>query len=299
MVVSALCLPLKSQCNDIQQNHPAMVLMHLYVDEIKNEKTVNPYIVNIIAINELRHKRHYPEVRNYIEWYLTHLNYPDRYGLTGTIYNYEILMSGSEKSTDDYDSVDGYAGTFLHLLDLYLASTNDKKLINDYWIKIKDIAYLIHYLQKQDGLTVALWQDQVHTKYLMDNCEAYAGIMSFQNLARRIGREGDAIYASTAENIRKSILTMMYNREAENYYWAIDNKIKHVSQWTVLYPDAIAQLFPICFGLLDQDHKKTKMLWRTFNKHHHKDTKNFAFEQRVVYELTREKMNKNFKLRKK
>ncbi len=298
MVVSALCLPLEARCNDIRQNHPAMVLMRLYAAEIKNEKTVIPYIVNIIAINELSHKRRYREVRNYIEWYLTHLNYPDRYGLTGTMYNYEILISGKEKSTDDYDSVDGYAGTFLYLLDRYHASTNDKKLINDYWIKIKDIAYLMHYLQKQDGLTVALWQDKDHTKYLMDNCEAYAGIMSFQNLAQRMGREGDALYASTAENIRKSILTIMYNKEAENFYWAKDDKTKHASRWIVLYPDSIAQLFPIYFELLDQDRKKMKMLWQTFNKHHHKDIKAAAFEQRVFYALTGEKMNRSIPFKK-
>jgi hypothetical protein len=292
MVISLLWLPVNAQCNDRPEKNPALVLMHLYADEIKYEKAVIPYIVNIIAIYELSNKRHYQEVRNYIEWYLKHLNYPDRHGLTGTIYDYEISSSGEEVSTLGYDSVDGYAGTFLCLLNLYHLCTKDKSLISDYWEKIKDVAYLIHYLQREDGLTVALWQDNDHTKYLMDNCEAYAGIMSFRNLARRMGRKDDLFYVNTAGNIKKNVLKIMYNRERNNFYWAIDDKAMHASDWSVLYPDAIAQIFPIYFGLLDQDLKMKKMLWQNFNKRYKNKAKSFVLEQRIIYELTQKKMNK-------
>lgn len=298
MALSLLWLPGQALCEDSAQNHPALALMRLYADEIKYEKVVIPYIVNIIAIYELSSQRHIKEVKNYIVWYFNHLNYPDRYGLTGTIYDYEISNSGEEKSTYHYDSVDGYAGTFLYLLNSYHSRTGDIALINDYWDKIKDIAYLIPYLQKQDGLTISLPQDKDNTKYLMDNCEAYAGILAFKTLAQRTGRNQDSFYAVTAENIRKGVLGILYNQESKNFYWAIDDKTRHASDWSILYPDALAQIFPIYCGLLDQDRKKKKMLWQGFNKRYKDKVRGFALEQRITYELTREKMRRKTNNRK-
>lgn len=290
VVFSFLLLPCVAPC--VEQNHPALTLMSLYADEIKYDKVVIPYMVNIIAIYELSHKRHIKEVKNYIVWYFNHLNYPDQYGLTCTIYNYEVSVSGEETPTYEYDSVDGYAGTFLYLLNLYHLRTGDNVLINDYWDKIKDIAYLIPYLQKQDGLTIALPQDKDDTKYLMDNCEAYAGMIAFQKLAKRTGWDQDSFYTDTAENIRKGVLEILYNQERKNFYWAIDDETRHVSDWSTFYPDALAQISPIFFGLLEHDRKKEKKLWQEFNKHYKDQAKSFALEQRMTYELTREKMRR-------
>jgi hypothetical protein len=290
MVFNFLLLPCVAPC--AEENHPALKLMSLYKDEIKYEKVIIPYMVNIIAIYELSGQRHIPEVKNYIEWYFNHLNYPDRYGLTGTIYDYEISMNGEEKSTCHYDSVDGYAGTFLYLLNYYQLRTGDKALIDDHWDKIMDIAYLIPHLQKQDGLTIALPEDKDNSKYLMDNCEAYAGMMAFKKLAKRTGRNKDSFYADTAENIKKSVLKNLYNRGRGNFYWAIDDETRHASDWSTLYPDALAQIFPIFFGLLDHDMKKKKRLWQEFNKRYGDQAKGFSLEQRMAYELTREKMRR-------
>jgi len=290
MILSSLLLPCAAPC--AEKNHPALTLMRLYAKEIKHDKYVIPYMVNIISIYELSNKRHIREVKNYLVWYLNHLNYPDRYGVTGSIYDYEILMSGEEKPTYRYDSVDGYAGTFLYLLNLYHLRTGDDALINDHWAKIKDIAYLIPYLQKQDGLTIALPQDKVSTKYLMDNCESYAGMLAFKQLAKRTGRDDDLFYADTAEVIRKSVLRILYDQERKNFYWAIDDHTRHASNWATLYPDALAQIFPICFGLLDQYPKRTKMLWQEFNKRYKDKVRGFPMEQRMIYQLTQLKIGK-------
>lgn len=292
IVLSLLLMPAGGLSEDSLQKNPALKLMRLYADEIKNKEAINAYIINIIAIYELSNKRHYQEVKEYIEWFLNHLNYPDKYGLTGSIYDYEISATGEEISKLEYDSVDGYAGTFLYLINLYHLCTEDGKLINNYWDKVKDVAYLIPYLQKQDGLTVALWQDKDHTKYLMDNCEAYAGMLAFQKLARRTGKKLDSLYEETAENIRRGVLKIMYDGERNNFYWAIDDKTRHESDWSVLYPDALAQIFPIYFGLLDKDRKKKNTLWRKFNKFYSHKIKSFALEQRIFYELTQKKMVK-------
>lgn len=290
--LSLFWMPCSALCDDFGQNHPALALMSLYADEIQHEKLVIPYMVNIIAIYELSGKRHYGEVKKYIVWYINHLNYPDRYGLTGTVYNYKISESGVEVPTLEYDSVDGYAGTFLYLLNLYHLRTGDTSLINEYWHKIGAIAYLIPFLQKQDGLTVAVLQDKDNTKYLMDNCESYAGLLSFRQLAGRTGLKEDPFYSDTAEKIKKSVLKIMYDRNNRNFLWAIDDKGRHASDWSILYPDALAQIFPIYFGLLDRDVKKKNNLWQEFNKRYRNKTKSFPLEQRMLYELTLEKMRR-------
>lgn len=290
MAFSLLALPNPVSGENSPLPHPAQALMLLYADEIRYQNVVIPYIVNIIAIYELTGRRHTREVKNYILWYLEHLNYPDRQGLTHTIDNYEISADGRETAKQSYDSVDGYAGTFLYLLNMYHLQTGDSKLISGYWEKIKGIAYLIPYLQKKDGLTVALIQDSEHTKYLMDNCEAYAGMLAFQNLASRIGRQEKSFYADTAAIIQKSVLEIFYRRENDNFDWAIDNQTRHASDWSVLYPDALAQIFPVYYGLLERDPKKKKRLWKEFDKRYKNKIKDFSLEQRMMYELTQNKL---------
>jgi hypothetical protein len=283
-------LPCRSLFADSAAINPALKLMTPYAGEIKGSRTINPYIVNIVAIYEMSKQRRVSEVKDYILWYFDHLNYPDRDGLTGTIYDYRLDNNGKEISTDNYDSTDGYAGTFLYLLNIYCRQTGDKDLIDERWEKIKDIAYLIPYLHGEDGLSRAKFKSKDNVKYLMDNCEAFAGIMSFNELAIRTGRTSDPFYVETVSNIRKGILETLYNSDLKNFHWAVDDKVKHVSNWSTLYPDAVAQIFPIYFGLLDEDREKKKALWQEFNKRYGNKIETFPLEQRMIYDLTRERM---------
>lgn len=279
-------------CADVSIKNPALKLMSFYAGEIKDKQTINPYIVNIIAIYELNGQRHINEVKEYIQWYFDHLNYPDLDELTGTIYDYEISKTGKEISTKNYDSVDGYAGTFLYLLNLYHLKTGDKKLTDKHWDRIKDIAYLVPYLQSADGLSRPRLKAKDNVKYLMDNCEAFAGIKAFNELIARTGREKDHFYLETETNIKNGILENLYSEDKKMFFWAIDDKGKHAADWSKLYPDAIAQLFPIYFGLLDNDSEKKKTIWREFNKRHGDKTKGIPLEQRMIYELTGERVTK-------
>lgn len=291
---SLLSLPAQAICGSLLSGNPALRLMHLYSSGTEDMKTINPYLINITAIYEINGQRHVNEVRDYILWYLDHLNYPDKDGLTGTIYDYEILESGEEKSTGYYDSIDGYAGTFLYLLNLYHALTGDNALIEINLEKIKDIGYLIPYLQGEDGLIKARTKDKDEIKYLMDNCESYAGIKAFNELLERTGHGREAYYIDTETGIKNAILESLYDTKNNNFYWASDKNIKHVSDWSILYPDAIAQLFPIYLGLLDEEEKR-KALWQEFNKRYAHMQKDFPVEQRMIYELTGKFFMSNFK----
>lgn len=277
-------------CGDFSSGNPGLRLIDLYSADAKGMRTVNPYIANITAIYEISERRHICEVKDYILWYLDHLNYPDKDGLTGTIYDYEISETGEEKSTDHYDSVDGYAGTFLYLLNLYHGQTGDNVLIDKYWDKIKDIAYLIPYLQCEDGLTKPSLKARNNVKYLMDNCESYAGIKSFNELSERTGRSREIFYIETEVYIKNAVNRTLYNSENKIFYWAIDDNVKFQSDWNILYPDSIAQMFPVCFSILDEDEGKRKALWKGFNKNHGNKVSSLPLEQRIIYELTRKKM---------
>lgn len=276
--------------DDTSSNNPALKLMAFYSPDIKSIKMINPYIVNIIAIYEINDQHYLREVKDYILWYFDHLNYPDKDGLTGSIYDYEISESGELKSSGHYDSVDGYAGTFLYMLNLYYLQTGDKELISTNWEKIKDIAYLIRYLQGEDDLTTPNFKSKDNVKYLMDNCEAYAGIKAFNNLAERTGMSNKLFSFELEKKIKKAIMSNLYDKAMKNFYWAVDDKVKHISDWKILYPDALAQIFTIFFGILDGDVEKRKSFWNEFNKYHGKAINNFPLEQLMIYKLTKKKM---------
>jgi hypothetical protein len=290
ILYSVLLLSGRAFCADLTVKNPALKLMSFYAGEIRDSRTINPYIVNIVAIYEMNRQSHAGEVKDYIRWYFDHLNYPDQDGLTGTICDYQIDKTGKEISTNSYDSVDGYAGTFLYLLNLYHRRTGDKRFIEERWDKIKDIAYLIPYLQSGDGLSRARLKSKNNVKYLMDNCEAFAGIKSFNELAARTGRSGDQFYRETETNIRNGVFETLYNSDMKNFYWAVDDTMKHISNWSTIYPDALAQIFPIYFSLLDEEKEKRKVLWQEFNRRYGDKVKTFPLEQRMIHELTREKM---------
>jgi hypothetical protein len=122
----------------------------------------------------------------------------------------------------------------------------------------------------------------------MDNCEAYAGLRAFEKMAQRIGRGEDWVYAGTAAAIKKGVLTILYDPARHNFHWAVDDRIKHAADWSVFYPDALAQLFPVCFGLLDGSRRER--LWRAFNRRYGDRMAGFPLEQRMIFELTKDQM---------
>ncbi len=272
--------------------HPGLKLMSYYAGQIVNPRTVNPYIVNVIAIYEITNNRHIEEIKNYILWYLDRLNYPDKDGLIGSIYDFEICDDGTEVSTNNYDSADGYAGTFLYLLNLYHQKTGDKSLVDSNWKKIKAVAYLIPALQTPDGLTKALPFGNDNARYLMDNCEAYAGMKAFNVLSARAGYGQDVFCLKVEKEIKSAIFATLYDKKARNFYWAVDDTAKHASKWSVFYPDALAQLFPIYLDVLSTNSQQRNNLWREFNKRYGSKMQKYPLEQRMIYEMTKRKIVK-------
>src|SRR4030042_446737 len=64
--------------------HPAVTLLRHYGLGTETPVDVNPYIVSILSLHSLHQGKHREDVREFIQWYFSRLNYPDKYGLTGT-----------------------------------------------------------------------------------------------------------------------------------------------------------------------------------------------------------------------
>jgi hypothetical protein len=207
-------------------SHPAL--------DILNNNYVVPYFVNLVAMDVLPQD---PErVKRYMEWYLTHLNYPDKYGLTGTIYDYYITEN-SETPTYKYDSADSYAANFLFLTYLYTERTGDYRFIRDNLQKLKDMAYVIAYLQDRDGLVKAV--PNLNVKYLVDNIEDICGLRAFSLLLWRLKDPDWYYYFTISQNVESSV---MRNLEVRGQIaWAkLDDQL-FIANDTTIYPDIYAK----------------------------------------------------------
>ena len=248
---------------------------------------VIPYTINLIALSEMQEAANLRPVKKYLNWVFKNLNYPDKHGLTGSIYDYDISILGIEKSSDNYDSVDSYSATFLMLLQKYFFLSHDRALIQQNKQKIHDIAYTIVYLQDKDGLTIAVPESDV--KYLMDNCEVYGGLKAFIELSEDFGWNLEDYYFGAKDSVERGIMQKLYNAEFQNFNWAVDDDSIHASNWNIFYPDAYAQIFPIVYGLLDDDDELRHQIWNNFNEIYKKQ-KHIPSEQKIVISFAEKRM---------
>lgn len=290
--------------------HPAKKIMGFYGEkEFKYFDFVEPYVVGILALNELENKRHHEEVKEFIEWYFSKLNYPDKLGMTGTIYDYDVDSQGKETPTYKYDSVDGYSGLFLHLLNRYVLETKDVDMLHRHWEKIEDIAYTIPYLQDEDGLTVVF--PETNEKYLMDNCETYGGLTAYLSLRELAGKnnskEDQAVikfYENSRSRIKKGIFNVFDSNKIRNMNDVskqkdekiiLDYDYKVPSAWKIFYPDAYAQVLVLYYGILEDRPQVRDRIWQILSKRYALKMHTFPVEQRVMYELAKNKMEKHEK----
>jgi hypothetical protein len=219
------------------------------------DRRINPYFSNLAAMALLHWN---PDaVRDWIVWYMRHLNEVDRFGLRGTIYDYQ-WVAGREVSDNDYDSADSYAATFLTVVARYFFTTGDGALVVENLQSIETVAGVILTLLDEDDLTWA--KADRRYKFLMDNAEVYRGLADWAEVLRTLGfwRQGD-LWASYAERVRVAIDRELWMEDKGAYSWAKTalgpRAIRR--RW---YPDTTAQLFPIFFGLIDPNGPRAKSL---------------------------------------
>lgn len=254
---------------------------------INGDVTVNPYFADFAAMALLENADKYADnVKKYMEWHFDNLNTAstDYNGVDGTIYDYTVTLENgkvvAQTSKGSYDSTDSYAATFLSVVYKYYEKTSDKDYIlsrADDIIRVADAMFATFSF----GLTNA--KPDYEVKYLMDNCEVYAGAVAGMHLLTLIndGNINSQLLLAKckmgceliAQNIEKSL----WNADG-NHYEAADSL---EFSWDEYYPSATAQLFPIVYGLIDADSIRANHLYKTFCAHY--DWQNFDIPDAFVW----------------
>jgi stage V sporulation protein SpoVS len=281
------CSPKDAAVNGMIQ-HPTAQLARHYEDIDYGCLFVVPYFLDIMAIESLRQGKHREEVRNYLDWVFERLNESDRWGLTGTIFDYVICCDGSEISTKQYDSADGYAGQFLMAVEAYFRATNDRAYVNRHRKKLFEVAEVITHLQDpDDGLSIAMIGYPV--KYAMDNAEAYGGLVAFVRLAKKMKWSGWDTFELAASRMRQGLMIELFDQKKNVFSWAKAGHDIEPARWNRFYPDALSQLFPILYGVVPADSEIARKLWKEFKRRYTVEDLE-GVEQRILFGMARDMM---------
>jgi hypothetical protein len=225
---------------------------------------IDPYFANIAAIGMTQDPNRMPQVVAWMNWYMNHLNWPDKWGLYGTTYNYTV-SSGIETPTYDADSTDSYASTFLTLAWHAWLSGNAsaRSYISGLSYQLDVIGGVLIQTQQGDGLTWAKPNYQI--KYLMDNCEGYRGLRDLAALYRNAFHDSAkaAYYEAAASSMQNGILSMWLNGTWAVYKdWYGNFIAPNMGTW---YADATAQVFPMLMKVVRSSDSRAQQAYASFN----------------------------------
>lgn len=227
---------------------------------------INPYFANLGATGMLKDPARYPQVQAWMRWYINHLNWPDKWGLYGTTYDYWV-SGGHEYSTGDADSTDSYAGTFLTLAWSYFKTGDPgaQSYIRSIKYQLDTIGSVITKTQQSDGLTWAKPNYQI--KYLEDNSEAYRGLRDLASLMTYAFNDSTkaTFYTNAANKMQTGLLSMWMGSIGR---WAVykDGIGRYIGpNMGTWYPDATSQLYPTVYGVVTPGDARARWVYYQFN----------------------------------
>lgn len=192
------------------------------------------------------------------------MNYPDSWGLNGTIYNFR-LTDGVIQSVYSYDSADSYAATLLSLAAAYYYSSGDANFIREHIQEFTTVSEIITTLQDTDGL---IWvKPDSKFKYLMDNSECYRGLADWSSLLASLGYKSQSeFYRGRAELIKKGTLERLWDEDTASFAWAIDDQgSEYLLSHGQAYPGIVAQIYPVTFGVIPPTNQKAILAYQKLN----------------------------------
>lgn len=219
-----------------------------------------PYYSNLAAIGLTKTRAHYPQVRAWMQWYIHHLNRPDKWGLNCTTYDYNV-SGATETPTNDADSTDSYAATFVSLAWAFwqTGDADAQSYIKTLRDQLDCIGRVMVQTQQSNGLTWAKPDYQI--EYLMDNCEVYQGLRGLASLSRYAFDDParKASYDTYAAKELNGIASVLWDPAHKDY---LTYAGAPTTDWTVWYPDSTAQLFPVIHGVLDPNEERAEQLYQ-------------------------------------
>lgn len=228
--------------------------------------TIEPYFANLAALGLVSYPPAWPRVKARLGWYLSHLNTNDKWGLSGTMYDYTVPGDGGpEAPTNDADSTDSYAATLLSLARDYYEQGDAaaRAYVASQRTAIEEVAGVIAATQQGDGMTWA--KPDYPFEYLMDNCEVYRGLIDLAWLETNAWSDAAAAssWSSRASLVQGGIASLWI---ASGGSWApVQNPdgTRPPADWTKWYPDAVAQVFPLIDGVESTASPHTMQVWST------------------------------------
>lgn len=227
-------------------------------------QVINPYYSNIAAIGMTKDPNRMSQVIAWINWYVNHLNWPDKWGLYGTTYDYNV-SNGVETPTYNADSTDSYAATFLSVVwnAWQNGDSSARAYIESLSYQLDVVGGVIVKTQQGDGLTWAKPDYQI--KYLMDNCEAYRGLRDLAALYQNAFHDSAKAnyYTAAANSMQQGILGMWMNGKWAVYKDGIGRlAAPNLGTW---YADASAQVFPVLMGVVSASDYRAQQSYAAFN----------------------------------
>lgn len=238
---------------------------------VNNRADVNPYFSSMAAYSLLLGNTFYSDnVYEYMAWLFTQLNTSseDPYQIDGTLSNIRMTQENGQINEEkfDYDSVDSYTALFIILLN-YAYDTDPR--YEFYQANEGSIIRLFKALlstRAENGLSYVSVGNK--TQYTMDNVEVNYAIKKGINLLNNLlelsnNQELKEIQIELEEWLidnTQAIETILWNPAQQKYRIAIDKNGNEVEfkSWDNFYPDAMAQLFPIVFNVIEPDSERAK-----------------------------------------
>jgi hypothetical protein len=217
-----------------------------YVDR----QAVWPYLSNFAAMGLVRarevtgNKKYSDAAWRWLNWYQS------KQDATGFVTDY-VVRNGVLTSTGDMDSTDSYAATFLLAVREAYRVTADKSMLNGLKPGMAKAVGAIEATLQPDGLTWAkpAWK----VKYLMDQAEAYAGLVAAGELAKVVNDGPLGTRARNDAAKMRSGVDKLWNPATNAYDWAVhESGARTPSNASILYSDALQQVWAVTFGVVDQ-----------------------------------------------
>ena len=185
----------------------------------------------------------------YLAWHTARLIEED-----GCISNYGV-ENGSLVITGEPDSVDAYIGVYLMALADFANAGGDLSDVGDWQQALNVCCDTVGRLI--DGGVSKVSEDN-DTEYLMDNCELCSGCACAAGLLSGVDDTLAEKYDSYAAQMREAVATGFYDTDAREY--AVIYNTAADTDWSVVYPDAITQIYPVLMGVAEADESQ-KLLY--------------------------------------
>jgi hypothetical protein len=214
---------------------------------------IDPYLGNFGALGLARAAdvtgdvRYADAAQAHLEWYVSAMDD------SNMVYDHqregELYLP-----TTDLDSTDGYAGTFLLAVSELSVPAGDTARAQALHEGVRRAVASLAMTQQPDGMTWA--KPDYKAKYLMDQAEAYSGLLGAVQVAELLGDEPLAAEARTrAERLRTGV-EGLWQPGSGSYDWALHEDGTRVPSGGAFYPDAASQLWAVAFGLVPPERQR-------------------------------------------